>query len=166
MSKKYTDKDLETNFNIELEHIQLEIKHQRGQHLRHFIDQYFCYKKGYVTKSGKPAWKKIFWNECVSVEAEKNGGKVVKEHIVPISVIKDMLLKLGPNATIKDIQKILDDFVMFATITKEENETLNNVGLKSKMPDTCYDKNSSLKKGFDKFARYTKTNIQIEKVIP
>ncbi|MDT8413418.1 MAG: hypothetical protein RQ875_13220 [Vicingaceae bacterium] len=153
--------DLTKNFNIELEHIQLEIKHQRGQHLRHFIDQYFCYKKGYVTKSGKPAWKKIFWNECVSVDAEKNGGKVVKEHIVPISVIKDMLLKLGPNATIKDIQKILDDFVMFATITKDEDKKLNDAGLKSKMPDTCYVKNNELKEGFDKFARHTEVGIEL-----
>lgn len=80
---------------------------------------------------------------------------------MPISVIKDMLLKLGPNATIKDIQKILDDFVMFATITKDEDKKLNDAGLKSKMPDTCYVKNNELKEGFDKFARHTEVGIEL-----
>lgn len=153
---------LNNNCNIEIEHIRLEIKHQRGQHLRHFIDQYFCYKNGYVTKNHKPAWKKIFWNEYVSIEAENNGGKVVKEHIIPIDVIKKMLMNLGPKATIKQIEKILYDFVLFATITKDEDKKLNNAGLKSKMPSDCYE-NGKLKKDFNKFSRYEKVGINCRK---
>lgn len=50
---------------------------------------------------------------------------------------------------------------MFATITKDEDKKLNNAGLKSKMPNTCYDKNGNLKKGFDKFARHTEVGIKL-----
>lgn len=154
---------LKINCDIELEHIQIEIKHQRGQHLRHFIDQYFCYKHRYVTSTGKPAWKKIFWNEYVSEEAQNKGGKVTKEHIVPLSVLKSMLLNLGSKPKISDIKEILDNYVCFATITKDENKKLNDAGFNKKMPSCCYE-NGRLKECFDKFCRYKKAGIKISKV--
>ena len=51
-----------TNEEIELQHIQLELHNNRSQHLRHFIDQYYCYKNGYVSKNGKAKWE--IW-KCV-----------------------------------------------------------------------------------------------------
>lgn len=151
---------LEKNCVIELKHIQIEIEHQRGQHLRHFIDQYFCYKHEYVTSNCNAAWKKINWNEHISKEADNNHDKkVTRDHIVPIKVLKKMLLDLGTNAEINEIRDLLDKYVCFATITKAENKKLNDAGLNSKMPDCCYDKNGNLKKNFDKFARYNKMNI-------
>ncbi len=88
-------------------------KNQRGQHLRHFIDQYFCYKHEYVTKSCKPAWQKIFWKEYVSENAINSGGDVVKEHIVPLNVIKQMLLDLGSKVQIKNIRDLFRLLRMF-----------------------------------------------------
>jgi len=146
-------KTLERHTQIELEHILIEIKHQRGQHLRHFIDQYFCYKNGYVTKNCKPAWGKILWNEWVSEEAEEKGGLVVREHTVPIDVIKQLLLDLGVNTTLKDIATLLDKYVVFATIRKDEDIKLNNEELKSKMPKN-WDKE-------DVFARYKAVRIKV-----
>ena len=40
------------NEKIELKHVLLELISNRGQHLRHFVDQYFCYKHGYVKRTG------------------------------------------------------------------------------------------------------------------
>ena len=160
MKNTYKKADLENNCKIELEHIQLEIVSQRGQHLRHFIDQYFCYKHEYVTRTCKPAWGKIFWKEYVSIEAINSGKDVIKEHIVPLNVLKQMLLDLGSKVEIKDISDLLDEYVCFATITKEEDNKLNKSGLKSKMPEICYD-NGKLKKNFEKLSRYNHVQIKI-----
>jgi hypothetical protein len=148
-------KTLKKYAQIELKHILIEIKNQRGEHLRHFIDQYFCYKNGYVTKNCKPAWGKILWNEWVSDQAEKEGGLVVKEHTIPIDVIKHLLLNLGIGTTLKDIADLLDKYVVFATITKEEDTKLNNAKLKNKMPQH-WDKK-------DVLARYKKVGIKVTK---
>jgi hypothetical protein len=147
---------------IELKHIQLEIKNNRGQHLRHFIDQYFCYKNNYVTKSGKASWGKITWKEFVSFEANKISDKklvVEKEHIVPLIVIKEKLLELGRNATIAAIAGVLDKYLMFATITKKEDKLLNANGLKQKMPKEFNDPKSELYQ--DLFSRYKIIGIKL-----
>jgi hypothetical protein len=164
MSKNYSSKDLETNYDIELEHILLEIKNQRGNHMRHFIDQYFCYKNEYVTNNCKPVWDKINWNEYVSEEAANNPDtNITRDHVVPLKVLTEMLLNLGAKATKKQIQDILDEFLCFATITKMEDQKLNAAGLKSKMPDDCY-KNGKLPNN-EKFARYQKTEISINHAV-
>ena len=90
------------SYNIELEHIRLELTHRRCNisHLRHFVDQWFCYKHGHITKSGIASWGKIIFNEYVSegvlkllenhTKSEllnmkgKNKLIVEKEHIIPL----------------------------------------------------------------------------------
>lgn len=57
-NKKYAE--------VELKHIQLELENNRTNHFRSFIDQYFCFKNGYVRKSGTADWEGIVWNEAVS----------------------------------------------------------------------------------------------------
>lgn len=148
---------------IELRHIQLELQNSRGNHLRHFVDQYYCFENNFVTRNGKPAWNKIFWSGWVSPKAAKvsDRNKVVKEHIVPIKVVKGFLLDLGQNASIGEIRKVLDDWVHLATITKEEDMLLNRLGLDRRMPDQFYDSGTILFN--DKFARYKFADIEIIK---
>ncbi|WP_339627092.1 hypothetical protein [uncultured Winogradskyella sp.] len=147
---------------IELKHIELEIVNNRTHHFRSFIDQYFCYKNNYITKSGKANWSKIPWNEYVSIEANKTRDKklvVEKEHIVPLKVIETKLLELGNKATIESIKIVLDKYVKFATITKIEDKILNDKGLKSKMPNEFYDSEHELYE--DLFARYKIAKIEL-----
>ena len=149
---------------IELKHLQLEIKNNRTQHFRHFVDQYFCYKNNYTTKSGKASWSKIPWNEYVSLEGNKTRDKklvIEKEHIVPLKVIEEKLLELGKGVTVESIKEILDKYLMFATITKEEDKKLNDNGLKKDMPREFYDPNNIL--FGDLFARYKVTGINVIK---
>ncbi|MDO6803031.1 hypothetical protein Q4595_11280 [Wenyingzhuangia sp. 1_MG-2023] len=149
---------------IELKHIQLEVVNHRTHHFRSFVDQYFCYKNNYTTKSGKANWSKIPWNEYVSIEANKTRDKklvVEKEHIVPLKVIEEKLLELGTKATIENIKIILDKYVKFATITKIEDQILNNKGLKSRMPSEYYDSEHELYG--DLFARYKIADIELIK---
>lgn len=152
-----------TNEEIELKHIQLELNNKRSQHLRHFVDQYFCYKNGYVNKNGKAKWNLILWNEWVSEDASKISDKklVVKEHTVPLKVITDKLKKLGSNCTIEQIKSVIDVFLLFATITKEEDKRLSSLGFKQKMPNEFYLENHKL--FGDIFARYKVAEIKCNK---
>lgn len=47
---------------VELRHIKLELTSGRQQHMRHFIDQYYCYRLGgdYVRSSGTAHWERIW----------------------------------------------------------------------------------------------------------
>ncbi|MBU2945815.1 hypothetical protein [Zobellia uliginosa] len=149
---------------IELKHIKIELENSRSHHIRHFIDQYYCYKNNYVTKTGNPAWNKIFWSGLVSLEAAKevNRKQVVKEHVVPVKVITQMLQNLGLSPSLSEIGKVLDDWLLFATITKNENKELNDLGLSQKMPTQFYDSHNVLYQ--DKFARYKLAGISLVKL--
>ncbi len=152
------------NAEIELRHIQLELENGRTQHFRSFIDQYYCYKNGYINRSGKAKWDSLFWKEIVSKEARKTKDKkmVTKEHLIPLRVITEELKKIAKDKTISPaaIQKVLDKYILFATITRQEDKLLKNAKLNSKMPNEFYDKNSPLYD--DPFARYKKVGIEYE----
>lgn len=150
---------------IELKHILLELHNNRSQHLRHFVDQYFCYKNGYVNKNGKAKWDLIFWKEYVSSNAEKLTDKklIIKEHVVPLKVISEKLKELGPECSIEEVENLIDKYLHFATITKEEDMLLREFGLNHKMPDDFFDVNSELYMNI--FARYIKVGIKYKKIV-
>ena len=152
------------NEELELKHIQLELQNNRTQHLRHFIDQYFCYKYGYVSKNGKAKWDLIYWKEWVSVGAAeiRDKNQVIKEHVVPLKFITEQLKKLSSSCSILEIKKVLDQFLVFATITKDEDLVLRKMGLSQKMPEEYFDKNSNFFN--DVFARYKKAKIELKKI--
>jgi hypothetical protein len=154
---------------IELKHIQLELSNSRAQHMRHFIDQYFCYANGYVNKNGKAKWDAILWNENVSTKAlelksigETTYKAVTKEHVVPLKYITKKLRELGPEATLNDIKQVIDLNLHFATITKEEDKALRDAKLGSVMPNEFYDPKSPLYQ--DVFARYKRVGIETRKI--
>ena len=165
------------SFKIELEHIRLELKYRRKEnvnainHLRHFVDQWFCYKYGYITNGNKAAWGKIIFKEYVSegvvkllekyTEADllsmkgKNRLIVEKEHIMPLNRITKKLLELPTNPSIEQIEFILIENLKYATITKEEDKLL----LKQDMPSEYFDSNHELFN--DCFSRYKSVGIKL-----
>ena len=151
------------NEEIELKHIQLELQNGRSQHLRHFVDQYYCYSRGYINKNGNAKWDLIFWKEWVSKKAEKKTDKklVVKEHIVPLKFITEELKKLKRNCSTKEIKFIIDKYLHFATITKREDKVLSGLGFKQKMPKEFYDKKHELFGNV--FSRYLVAGIEFKK---
>lgn len=151
--------------DIEIEHIYIELKNGRANHMRHFIDQYFCYKNGYVRKSGSANWHEIVLNEYVSDEAQKTRDRslMVKEHVVPLKRIVYELVQLSKKEGFskEDISNCLDRLVTFATITKNEDQLLRKAKLSRSMPKEYDDKNNQLYK--DRFARYKKVGIKVSK---
>ncbi len=152
------------NTQIELMHIKLELDNGRTQHFRSFIDQYYCYKNGYVTRTGRAKWTALFWKEIVSKNAKQITDQklVVKEHVVPLKVITTKLQRLAENntTTLSEIQSVLDRYTLFATITKQEDKLLRDAKLSSEMPIEFYNTDNPLYN--DVFARYKKVGIEYE----
>lgn len=147
---------------IEVQHIILELQNGRAQHMRHFIDQYYCYRNGYVTNN-KADWKKIFWSKFVSKKAlelsERKNSFVVKEHAIPIKIIVDILRNIPVELLNQEgISKILDNLITIATITKQEDKMLNQSRLKNKMPGDTIDYKQLVQ---NPFARYQHVGIEI-----
>jgi len=152
------------NAELELQHIELELRNERAQHLRHFVDQYYCYKHGFVNRNGHANWEAIVWKGLVSVEARGLGDrkKVVKEHVVPLKVVRGLLIELATtgNLSCTSIASLLDLHVRFATISKREDQLLRRAGLTSKMPEGFRAVGHPLYG--DPLARYRALNIVLE----
>lgn len=154
---------LNQNALIELQHIELELKNNRRQHLRHFIDQYYCYKNNHVNRNGNANWESLVWKGWVSKEAKSISDRkdVVKEHVVPISVITLLLeYKYTENTSLESIASVLDEYVVFATISKKEDLRLSEKKLTSKMPKGFWVPGDEL--FYEKFARYMEAEIELE----
>ena len=164
------------NYKLELEHIRIELIYRRNNisHIRHFIDQWFCYKYGHITKGNRASCGKIIFREYISdgvfklleryTEDEllkmKGNNKLIveKEHIIPLYRITKKLLELPADPTIEEIEAILLENVKYATITKEEDAML----IKQDMPAEYFDSSHELFN--DAFARYKITGIKIDKL--
>lgn len=130
----------EANAALELRLLELELRNRTPQHLRHFIDQYYCYKHGIVNRNGGARWESLVGLGHVSIEGRgliNDRKKIVKEHMVPIKVISELLLELKAvgELSCETIAALLDKYVHFATISKREDKLLQAAGLKSKMPE-------------------------------
>jgi hypothetical protein len=167
------------SYKIELEHIKIELLHRRTtnanviNHLRHFVDQWFCYKYEYITNGNRAAWGKIIFKEYVSAGVLKllekytekellsmkgnNRLIVEKEHIMPLNRIAKKLLELPKNPSIEEIEIILIENLKYATITKEEDKLL----MKQDMPSEYFDANHELFNDF--FARYKTVGLKLIK---
>jgi hypothetical protein len=148
---------------IELEHILLELKNKRTQHMRHFIDQYYCYEHNLITKSGKANWGKLFWMGYTSVKAnaldKKNKSLVVKEHVIPLNIIVSFLSGIPTDElSIKKVKEILDSLLIYATITREEDAVMNKLGFRNKMPK-IYTTVEDIKA--NAFERYKESKIEL-----
>lgn len=151
---------------LELQHIQLEIRHDRYQHLRHFVDQYYCYCRHIVKRTGRADWEGVVWKGIVSVAARSESARkrVVKEHVVPLKVITTKLQDLAESGktSLEDIAKVLKDLTHFGTITKEEDAKLRKAGVNRSMPDGYFQKGHPYHN--DILARYKEARISLEPV--
>ena len=154
---------------LELKHIQLELLHDRYQHLRHFVDQYYCYRNKIVKRTGRADWEGVVWKDFVSVAARRlqpERKRVVKEHLVPLKVIETKLRELAAEGktSLEHIASVLEALTHFGTITKEEDAQLREAGLSRKMPDGFFKKGHGYYN--DILARYKEVGIVIEPKAP
>ncbi|MDP3777561.1 MULTISPECIES: hypothetical protein [Methylotenera] len=152
------------NALIELKHIELELLNGRSHHFRHFVDRYYCYKNGFVNRSGMADWEGMVWHGIVSIEARLLGDRkqVVKEHVVPLRIITQMLTEHAASGdfSCESIADLLDRYLVFATISKREDALLRQNGLTSQMPEGFYQMGNPLHKNL--LARYLAVGIQLE----
>ena len=130
------------NASIELQHIYLEVYAERYCHLRMFLEAYYCYRHDLVTKQGKPDWIQIFnvGKRTVAASQIKERKLLVREMIVPLSVITGYLKVLvrDDDATLDNIQAVVDEYLEYIIITRAEYNTLVQAGLKESMPAGYY----------------------------
>lgn len=130
------------NASIELQHIYLEVYSERYCHLRTFLEAYYCYKHGLVTKQGKPDWIQIFnvGQRTVAADHIKERKLLVRDMRVPLSVIIGYLKTLvrDDEATIETIKTVVDDHLEYIIMTRAEYSALVKVGLKEVMPASYY----------------------------
>ena len=126
--------------------------------LRHFADRWYRSTYGYLNAKGNPNWSLIVGNEYISEGYKKYPNKpvVLKEHIVPLKVIGNLLLTHPACANDNlAIDGLLRKYLKFATILKEEDKLL----LKSEMPPGFYD---PIHIDYDQiFLRYDKAKIKL-----
>ncbi|MEC6823694.1 hypothetical protein VXS02_09655 [Photobacterium piscicola] len=130
------------NVNLELQHIYLEVYSERYSHLRTFLESYYCYQHGLVTKQGKPDWIQIFniGKRTVAAHHIQERKLLVREMIMPLSVLTGYLKTLvrDDEATIDNIKTIIDEHLEYVIMTREEYNTLVDAGLKESMPAGYY----------------------------
>ena len=130
------------NASIELQHIYLEVYSERYCHLRTFLESYYCYKHGLVTKQGKPDWIQIFnvGKRTIAATLIKERKLLVREMMMPLSVITGHLKTLvrDDEATIENIQAVVDEYLQYVIMTREEYNALVQAGLKDAMPASYY----------------------------
>jgi len=128
--------------NLELQHIYLEVYAERFHYLRHFLEAYYCYQHDLVTNQGKADWEAIFDHGTRSLAASKvsNRKRLVREMTLPLPVITGMLKTLvrDDEASIEQIQCMLDKHLHYVIITREEHVALKKAGLSERMPAAFY----------------------------
>ena len=148
------------NVEIELLHIELELKIGRAQHFRHFVDQYYCYRHGYVTSGGRAKWEALLRTGVVSAAAldERERKRLVREHAVPLKVITDHLLRLVDAGPLS-IAATIDKYFIVGLITKEEDQQLRRLNLSNRMPMEYFERGHLLHGNL--LARYHAADITL-----
>ncbi|MFK5879081.1 MAG: hypothetical protein QM478_06245 [Flavobacteriaceae bacterium] len=70
---------------------------------------------------------------------------------------------LPKDVSLNEIEKLLEKYLRYATITKNEDKVLNSQGLRSKMPNEFYEVGHALYE--DVFARYKIIGLTLYKKI-
>ena len=74
-----------------------------------------------------------FWSEA-AINSKLVGKGLIHEHIVPRKIVRELLLDFD-SPTPDAIRSLLDRFCIGVVVTQEEDERLNSLGLRSKMPE-------------------------------
>jgi hypothetical protein len=137
--------------------------------LRSFTDYWFAYHKQgpFLNSKNNPKWHNnpssvkdkdallgmhFISDMAFDVIEQGSDVKIIKEHSIPINVIREILIQQKP-LTITDIENILLRFYRLGVLTKEEDKVLNEKGLQSSMP-ASWDFNENV------FSRYEVAGIK------
>lgn len=152
-----------------LQHIQIAANaRDRSAPFRTFFDNWFAFKNGgaFLNSNSRPHW---FNNPCpnrhgealsrahfVSVEAARTLAgmerqRLVKDHAIPVSVLREMLIEQQPSS-IDEVDRFMRRFYRFGIISQREDEQIRAKGLNSKMP-------GDWQADGDPFARYVAAGI-------
>jgi len=155
-----------------LDHILIYLKsNERGSPpLRMFLDNWFAYSHQgpFLSPNGNPVWfnnpdpSKLKVREAllsmhyvskgaIDVINGDSDDKLVKEHSVPISILKDILYSKMPKNK-STLNNLLLTYYRLGVLTKTEDNLLKTNGLNSKMPKNW---NSTM----NVFARYDQCGI-------
>ena len=137
----------------------IETKDNSTSRLRGFIDDWYGFHKAgpYLNKKHNVRWlnnpdcTKPIIKDClegmdfisVGARAVLDGFSrepLIKEHAVPVKVIKELLLELPSNASLQDIERHLLKYYKLGALTKNEDKEINStqvnsISLKSSMPE-------------------------------
>lgn len=92
-----------------------------------------------------------YWSE-EALKIKNSQAQLIHEHVVPKKVLIGYLME-KTKLSAQEIYKFLEKFCIGVVITKDEDQKINNEGLRSKMPnDWDYE---------DPWARYKGLNINI-----
>jgi len=151
--------------------IYIELQNPDGKLIRTFLDSWFAYKmKGnFLTKNNIPRWfNKLNTNKLSDAEKDcllkmnfisknaleaiyhKSDTYLMKDHSVPVKIIHK-LLQSDLSRSEKNIEEFLNKYYRLGVLTKAEDIRLNDIKLKSDMPQDW--------DGNDVFARYKKAGI-------
>lgn len=145
-----------TDLDIEFEHLWLELSAQRWVMVERFLFNYYCFREGYLSKQGKPDW------ETARLSAAKADGCTSIKHaelepIVPLTVIIGELKRYERDGELnrQSARRVLDSLLDFTVITKQQKQTLRQLGLADSMPKEWYTSATR-----DPYARFAIAGIQ------
>lgn len=136
----------EFNANLELQHIYLEVHAERFHYLRLYFEGYYCYRHQLVTRQGKADWEQIFDHSTRSMAARRitNRKQLVRELRLPLSVLTGKLKALvrDDELSLDAIKHLLDTYLDYAILTREEFQRLKAAGLHDRMSADYYQQGS------------------------
>jgi len=127
------------DIDIEFEHLILEISNQRWVMVERFLLSYFCFREGYVSKTGKPDWQ-IARERCPRSSSVITIKQTELEPLVPLPSIIGELKRYQRDGELsrQSAQRIINSLLHFAVITKAEKQRLHSLGLAESMPSDWY----------------------------
>lgn len=162
--------------NAYLKHILIAIEERDfSAPFRTFFDNWFAFREGgpFLNGNSRPHW---FNRPCPSKYGEAlrrahfisagalpvlsglTSKRLMKDHAIPVAVLRDMLFEKRPNSA-EEVRKLLLQYFRFGIITDEEDRRLNGAGLRSRMPNGWSESD-------DVFARYATVRIAGQNLRP
>ena len=155
-----------------LKHVEIYLEakeYETGGPFRTFIDNWFqlSMRGAFLNSNGRPIWfnnptrdkhfdallsMHFISEDAMAVLNGQKNERLVKDHSVPVAVIRDILIS-QKNIGFINIEDTLVRNYRLGVITKGDDEKLNKQGLRSKMPDGWKD-------GDDPFARYASIGLK------
>ncbi len=134
------------NADLELQHIYLEVYAERYHHLKAFIEAYYCFTHGAVTKNDKPDWEAIFDTGLRTTQScgVMDRKLLVRDMLVPFSVLVGMMKVMvrDDDLTIDGLRQLLDEKLQYVILKRVEYSRLVKQGLKEAMPAGFYQTHS------------------------